>query len=486
MIVTNGATVTDAPRLWVADHGLALSAGRLGGDQENGSRRAEGGTWALVAAFLLGLGIRLQVQLIGFMPLSEIAVLLAFPFLLPRYTARGAMRCTKLLIPLGLVWLGFTIGTDVYRITEPSLAARGIARVVVMLACIPFAVVFFSRDTYRRLVAFTVGTIPSIVLSAFVLRGGVHFGRELSWGRSEINFETHWVALLVFIAQLVNLLVYHRSRLVAYSASLLAGGVMIYGGSRAAGAAFATGAPLAAFRNLLVSRRRGAAGRGRINGFALVVFVLLVGAVSWGVVEAYSYAASEGMLGVRAQRKFEAQSSTAAGLLFTGRIEFLGGLLAIYDSPVVGHGSWKVDTERYFAKALHWMEIGVDPRFYYLQAYPLIPSHSHFIGAWVENGIGGGLFWGYVAILILRVLYLPLKDESHLRLWVSCAATALLWHIFFSPISSRLETAITLAVFLTQTEAVAASARTLVESSRAGGASLLQATGPRAAVASVS
>jgi hypothetical protein len=423
----------------------------------------------LLAAFLLGLGARLQVHVIGFLPLSEIAVLIATPFMLPRYTARNAMRSTRWLLPLGMLWLGFTLATDLYRESDWALAARGVARVSVILAYIPFSFTFFSRDTYRRLAAFTLGVLPSIVLSAFVLRGGVHFGRELTWGSSEVNFETHWVGLAIYIAQLANLLIYHRNRLLSYAGSLAAGAFIFYGGSRAAGAAFATGTPLAWFRNLLAERPNREGVGGRVSGYAIVLFAALAAAAVWGVLEGYSYAASKGLLGERAQKKYEFQSSTSGGLFVTGRLELIGGLLAVAQSPFIGHGSWKLDTDRFFAQAVKLMEIDVNPNAYYARGYPVIPSHSHVVGAWAENGLGGGLFWGYVLLLITRVFYLPLADERRLRLWVSCAATALLWHIVFSPIGGRLETTVSLAVFLTQTDAAAAAVRKTAEIGRRRG-----------------
>lgn len=418
-----------------------------------GESRSNG--WVLFAAFLLGLGARLQVQVIGFLPFSELVVGLLFPLLLPVYTRRGVLKSCGLLILLCGLWLASALISDIYWSTELTLAARGAARVLVYLVCIPFAMVFFGQDTWRRLIFFTLGLIPSVVLSAYVFLSGAQVGREMVWGRTLINFETHWVAVAVFTAQLINLLVYHRSQTLAYAASLLAGGINFFNGSRSAGAAFAIGVPLALARNLLAARRaRGA----KLSPVRLVLFFAVTGAIAWGVIQAYSYTASEGILGETSRRKFEAQSNTPAGLLLTGRIEFVGAALAVQDAPILGHGSWKLDTDRYYAQAIKFMEINTDPRHYYARGYPLIPSHSHLMGAWVENGLAGSLFWAYALLIVARALYRPLGDERHLRLWVSCTATALVWHIMFSPISGRLETAVALAVFLTQADAAISAA----------------------------
>ena len=411
--------------------------------------------WVLFAAFLLGLGARLQVQVIGFLPFSELAVGLLFPFWLPTYTRPGMLRATRLLLPLCGLWLGSTVISDLFCETEWRLAARGVARVLVYLVCIPFAVVFFGKDTWRRLIFFTLGLIPSVILSAYVFQSGAQIGREIVWGRMLINFETHWVAVVVFGAQLINLLVYHRSKTVALAASLFAGGLNFYNGSRSAGAAFAVGAPLAVLRNFIVTRRA----TGKLTLTKVAIFLTATALVTGGVIAVYSYSAREGMLGEQSRRKFEAQSRSAAGLLLTGRLEFVGAALAVRDSPFLGHGSWQLDTERYYAQAVHLMEIDADPRLYYVKGYPLIPSHSHLMGAWVENGLAGGVFWAYTLIFVVTALYRPLEDDRHLRLWVSCTATALAWHILFSPMSSRLETCVALAVFLTQADAAVLAAR---------------------------
>jgi hypothetical protein len=432
----------------VVESWIQRSSPKPGGDS-----RSSG--WVLFAAFLLGLGARLQVQVIGFLPFSELVVGLLLPFWLPTYTRRGVLRLTGLLIPLCVLWLLSAVISDIYWSTELTLAARGTARVLVYLASIPFAVVFFGKDCWRRLIFFTLGLIPSVILSTYVFQSGAQVGREIVWGRTLINFETHWVAVAVFTAQLINLLVYHRSKTLAYAASLLAGGINFYNGSRSAGAAFAIGAPLALGRNVLASRKAA----GKLNGGRLAIFIAATFLVAWAVIEAYSYSAREGLLGERSRRKFEAQSKSAAGLLLTGRIEFVGAVLAVQDSPWLGHGSWKLDTDRYYAQAIRFMEINADPRAYYIRGYPLIPSHSHLMGSWVENGLAGGIFWAYALMLVARALYRPLEDERHLRLWVSCTATALAWHIVFSPISGRLETSVALAVFVTQADAAMSAGR---------------------------
>ena len=73
---------------------------------------------------------------------------------------------------------------------------------------------------------------------------------------------------------------------------------------------------------------------------AVMATLIVAGA---GILWAYGYAAGSGMLGEDAREKYEAQSSGKYGVLVGGRVELLGSIPAIYDSPILGHGSWARD-----------------------------------------------------------------------------------------------------------------------------------------------
>lgn len=396
-------------------------------------------------AFLLGLGARLEVQFIGYLPLSEIAILLLTPLFLPQFTSRPVMRATKWLLPLLALWLVGAVATDLYRHTNWSLAARGAARVIVMLAAVPMTMLFMRVDTYRKLVWFYAGLVASAALSGFVFKSGARIGREITIGASGLTWETHWGPVVLLSSLLAALLLYRRSHLLGYAACIASGALNIAFGSRSAGAVIVAGPLVAMGMNMLRQRQR----IGRLRISTLLIVGSLAVAATFGLIQTYSAAAKSGQLGDRALAKYERQSRNKFGLLIGGRTEVLAGMIAVSESPIIGYGSWPLDTQGFYLKACDLAEISAF-KGYYRMGYPLIPSHSHVMQAWVESGILGALFWFYALFIVGKSLFVPLVDEKRLRLWVSSAATFLIWQFIFSPISGRLETSLILSVLLVQ------------------------------------
>lgn len=398
-------------------------------------------------AFLLGLGSRLNVRLIGYLPFSELAVLLAVPFLLPQLSSREVLKRTKWTLPLAGLWLISLALTDAYRATDWSLSARGIARIVVFLAAIPFAVYFLRRGTYEKLWWFTVGVVPSIVLSAFVFRSGVHEGRELVYGDAMINWKTHWTGLAANAAGLGMLASYRRGHAYAYAISFGMALLNLVKGSRSEAGMLILGPLITMAYNTVASRGQGT--RRRIGSFGISVAAVAALGFAGLIYYGYSYAASEGLLGEREFSRYQNQSRNAFGLFVGGRPAILSSYLAISESPFIGYGSWPMDKWGFNAKGLE-LAGKKPPGDLYKRGYPLIDSHSHIGQAWVESGISGAIFWIYVFWLMAQSIIQPIQDERRLRLAVSTAAMSFCWHILFSPIASRLELSLTLGTILTQ------------------------------------
>lgn len=396
-------------------------------------------------AFLLGLGARLEVQFIGYLPLSEIAILLLAPLFLPQLTSRPVMRATRWLIPLLAIWLVGIVATDLYRQTTWSLAARGAARVIVMLAAVPMTMLFMRADTYRKLVWFYAGLVVSATLSGFIFKSGARIGRDITTGASGLTWETHWSSVALLSSLLAALLLYRRSHLLGYAACIATGGLNVAFGSRSAGAVIIIGPLIAMGMNMARHRQR----IGSLRISTLFVVGSLAVATAFGLIQAYSMAAKSGQLGDKALAKYERQSRSRFGLIIGGRTEILSAFIAVSESPFIGYGSWPLDKEEFYIRACELAEV---PAFkgYYKMGYPLIPCHSHIMQAWVESGILGALFWLYALFIVGKSLFVPLLDEKRLRLWVSSVAVFLVWQFVFSPISSRLEESLILSALLVQ------------------------------------
>jgi O-antigen ligase len=402
-----------------------------------------------LVAFLLGLGARLNIKLIGYLPFSELALIALFPLLFGRYAATGAIKRASLPLTLLAVWLGGQIFTDIYRSTDLSLAARGCARIIVFTTCIPFFMDFMKKGCYQKILWFTIGLVPSFALSAFVFRSGVHEGRERVYGVSEINWETHWGGVFGGIVLILCLYLYGRSRVACYSLAAGMGAYQILRGSRSTGGLGIFGVALTIAVNALVGRDWFARVR---RGLSFPKFVLLVAVIfsaGYGTLSAYSYAASRGMLGDKSLQKYMAQSATRFGLIGGGRPGFICGLLAISESPWIGYGSWPTDETDLMKRTCDLL--GVKYQKPSIRDYPVIPAHSQLLIAWVEAGFAGVFFWTYLLVTFFRATYARLEDERRLRWYITNMAVLSIWNILFSPISGRIETAMMLAVILNQT-----------------------------------
>jgi O-antigen ligase len=153
----------------------------------------------------------------------------------------------------------------------------------------------------------------------------------------------------------------------------------------------------------------------------------------------YERVARDGLLGTAAQVKYERQVS-GLGLILGGRPEILASLSAIRDSPIIGHGSWARDPKYVLQMNAELQSYGMQPYGFHTgsTALPdLIPEHSHLLGAWMEAGFFGTLFWFWalgLAIAVLSRLYL-LRDR--MTPLVAYLGLLLVWDILFSPFGAE-------------------------------------------------
>jgi hypothetical protein len=404
--------------------------------------------WGPLIAFLLGLGARLQVKFIGYLPLSEIAIILATPLLFAYYGRADVRRRSGWLVPLLFLWVVGAITSDIYRQTDWSLAARGLGRLVVYITAVPFFSWFLAKDMYRKLMYFAAGIVPSGILSAYVLRGGVHEGRELVFGKAEITWKTHWAFVLLLFGLFLALYLYRRSRIAAYGSSALIGAANLILGSRSTGAMTLLAVPASILKNWFLEPRPGRRYRAKLSRSLVVAG--LVAAASFGLFAVYARLAESGRLGMDEQDKYLDESENKYGVLGAGRLVYVvGGLVAVADSPFFGYGSWPLDKYGFYYRVCEIFDM--KPRAdYYARGYPLIPSHSHIIASMVEHGILAAPFWLYAIFVSVRVILRPIADSKRLQLWVLTTAIAMVWNILFSPISYRMESSMVLVVFIDQ------------------------------------
>lgn len=186
-----------------------------------------------------------------------------------------------------------------------------------------------------------------------------------------------------------------------------------------------------------------------------ILLCLFIGAIAVSII--YESLASSGALGSYAYEKYIKQN-TAENILEGGRAETFMGIELIRQSPILGHGSFAMDERDQFHREYARNHNMVYQPLPYLRK---LPAHSHIVGAWMENGIGGGIFWIYVLFLLWTVFKSgAMLTVPKLLPAVIMQFTNIFWSILFSPFGSRVSVSFFLILltviyskFLTNTNA---------------------------------
>lgn len=402
--------------------------------------------------FLLGLFSETQILLIGSIGIAELAIFILGPFFLLKDWAE--LRQKKFTPFLWLLILMFISGwfSNWYNHTPFALAIRGLATPYSFLMGVA-TFHHFLKDDVKKTRWFFIGFALSVVLSVFVFqRASARFegGYELSSAEAmerKMNYSLFWLqqissALMLpinafylefpkiySVCVMAFLLFYgfvvsnNRSSLIIFGASLF---LMIVGGKNS--------------RAMLFVKKN----------FALLVVSALILAPVGNIV--YKHTASSGLLGEKAQKKYETQVGSKAGILHTlmgGRSDFFIGLNACLDKPLAGHGAWAQDTKGYSMefyakhgateKDLEWI------RWTEEHGGRIIPGHSWLIVSWLWYGIGGLIWALYLGKLILGTLKNCLGAIPHLYGYFAFLLPTHLWNWLFSPLGARTQ----LAIFFT-------------------------------------
>lgn len=379
--------------------------------------------WVDVLVYVLPLVQFIQIPMVGNLLGSDILFLVVFFGFLMRGELRLQHPLAKRCILLCWLWFVFQFLTDYVRQSAFEDYARGWSKI--LLTLVSFSVLFFLLyGQRRRILVFGWGLVAGTVM-AFWLNPD-YLAIDYPW-KFGISYP---LTLAVFL--LMSRRPYRPFQALLWS--IVMGCINIYLNARSRGGfCLATAAYLLA--GILWKRRGSPPVCIRFKTVLLsLAAMVLVGAA---ILSTYEYAANAGFLGEDAKQKYEAQVSGKLGLLVGGRSDLLGAFAAIYDSPVFGHGSWARDP-RYVLLDLQAMaqfgyEDTASMENELINSGFRIPAHSFLLEAWVEAGIAGALFWGWIFALGLGALFRfgPLRvDFSPLAAF---SVFSLLWDIAFSP-----------------------------------------------------
>ena len=370
--------------------------------------------FGLLACIFVGLPIGFNLEIIGRITGTELAVIFVIP---TAFACNALPRLTwpiRQLVILSIVWLIAQIISDLINDTDLENMARGFARALTTAMLI----VGFSsliRDNIGRIIAMFVATAIGLAVGFHYQPNGDAVDEPWKFG-----YGTSVTMMMIAIA---GILWRGRSFLFAITVCMAAAGVNLYAGFRSmAGIAFLTGVVMAA--SLLASLRKRQWSKSD-NIFAALM--LLIG--SFCIMEIYAYSAQSGLLGREAQNKYLHQVGTL-GVLLSGRAEIFVSSQAIMDAPIWGHGSWANDS--YYAD-LYKEIVGLDTHHNYRDETDLIPTHSHIFGAWTEGGVFSALFWFYVIFLLAKALLRMTHDINFAHPVLAFSLLLGSWAVLFSP-----------------------------------------------------
>jgi len=347
-------------------------------------------------------------------------------------------RDFRVILSIGLAYLTAQVMADLWNETSFDQYSRGWARIIIFLINL-FSIYILIDNKRTNLILFCLGfSLGRIFITLSGMEGDV-----IPW---KIGLAKP-VALLVIVCCIFGA---KNNALKTYTCVVILTALGLFDilmDFRSHGSVLIAVAILLLTSSFVEKRSKSRKTRELHSTLALLMGL---GIAAFGAFQFYSHAARSGWLSERAIGKFEAQvDQTDTSVLIAGRSELLVYFEAIFDSFLLGHGSWprnayyaeKLADERYDRGLSNSLVRSADED---------IPIHSHVFGSWVEAGIVGGLFWINILILVVRSLARSSAGSSQMRPLYLYGAILLTWDVFFSPFSGfrRIETAFLIVIVL--------------------------------------
>ncbi len=363
-----------------------------------------------------------QIKLIGTLNGSDVMLLVVFLYLALSGRIRIATPVAKRFLVFGSLWLVSQCVTDYVRQTTVTDYLRGWSNIgVTLISFVVLCTLLYGRP--RRLALYGWGFVAGSLLRFFI--NPSEFAKEEPW-KFGISF-TITLAVLLFASSKKC-----RGHW-PITLSAIIGVINIFLGTRGQG-----GICLVAALYLLLTRplsRKGVASS-KLRAGSLVTLTATIALGAAGVLWSYQYAALSGILGQEARHKYVRQSGGEYGVLLGGRMDLVAAIAAIYNSPILGHGSWAKDPTYLIIELQEATKMGYIGELEVTRddlKEGLIPAHSYLLQAWVDAGILGAFFWAWVFVVTARMLIRVYPRSITLLPVMSFFALSLLWGILFSP-----------------------------------------------------
>lgn len=374
--------------------------------------------------FIVTLSMVIPVALVGTFRLGEILVLALYPFYFRQILKALRNREVFFLVCLGVLWFSSQLLSDLYNATTMRNYLRGLGSIVLTMSTFLFFCGLYNRD-YRNHLGTLMGACAGGILSASLLYrfdGNNQGYIENLWDFYVSGWAHPAFALFAFL--------FYRSHPWLVFPLGVAYGILanMYGG-RSDGLVVLVSTLFLFYIWIKTSKSNRQLRFSLRSGFLLSAVLLVP------LFMLYVTYAQSGMLGRAAKTQIDLAKNpyNPIEVLLLARNESVIALDAIYEKPILGHGSWANPSHLRRLYLLKMREI-------YGAAAPkalvqdILPVHSVLLGAWVFSGLAGFIFWVYV---IYRTYFLSNQLLLNGSLAMVAIAVVYLpyfsWHVLFSP-----------------------------------------------------
>jgi hypothetical protein len=358
----------------------------------------------------------ISIDVIGKILLSEVAVLIAFPFcdtlgLFKRHPLlRRLVACLSALLFTQVV-------SDIVNETEAVDFLRGWAAIVFPMLSIIVYVKWFESNRH---------SVPFLLLGAAI--GGYFLPEEaLDWstvGENSNYFKERYVGFICPLVLLIGYLIASRRPKVVGLVYICIGFFLVFMDARSVGATFICAGT---WIGLLFSHRK-------LSSERMLAAVSCLVPLLYGVYIVYVDQVLEkgfGGLNAYAQLSNATNPYNPFSLLLQGRPEFVVLLQAGWDRPLLGHGSWAKDPggQYAFLQAEITRAASVD-------TFDRIRAHSVAMGYWAYSGIIGLMSVTVLYLSLIAAAFRIIKSKANFSITAVLVPLTMMeaWAFLFSPI----------------------------------------------------
>lgn len=374
--------------------------------------------------FIIAASMVIPVNLIGTFRLGELLVLTLYPFYMKQILKAIRNREVLAIVGLGVLWFISQGLSDLYNSTTMKNSLRGMGSIFLTMTTFLFFCGLYSRNPRQHL-GTLLGACAGGVLSAGLL---YRFdGNNPGYAQNIWDFYVSGWAHPAFA--LFAFLFYRSHPWLVFPIGMAYGLVANMYGGRSDGLVVLISTLFFFYLWLQLTHSRGDLRYSMRSGLMLCALLLVP------LFLLYVIYAQSGTLGKSAKVQIDLAKNpyNPIEVLLLARNESVIALDAIYEKPILGHGSWANPGHLRRLYLLKMREIyGASAPKKVVQ--DILPVHSVLLGAWVFGGLTGFAFWVYV---IFRTFYL----SNQLLITGSIDMTAIAvvyvpyfcWHVLFSP-----------------------------------------------------